>query len=46
MEDALCPIFQPLAKIPCYSKMRFHKLHSREKIHQLVIVRFVCVCNA
>lgn len=46
MEDALCLIFQPLAKIPCYSKMRFHKLHSREKIHQLVIVRFVCVCNA
>ena len=45
MEDALCLIFQPLAKIPCYTKMRFHKLHSKEKMQQLVIVRFVCFCN-
>lgn len=45
MKDALCLIFQPLAKITCDTKMRFHKLHSKEKIHQLVIVRFVCFCN-
>lgn len=45
MKDALCLIFQPQAKIPCYTKMRFRKLHSKEKIDQLVIVRFVCFCN-
>lgn len=44
-ESALCLIFQPLAKIPCYTKICSHKLHSREKIHQLVIVGFVCFCN-
>ena len=26
MKDALCLIFQPQAKIPCYTKMRFRKI--------------------